>query len=231
MKLKDIERTANVAWSPKNHYPIHLAAGTAAQQLDASFSTNAALEIYSLNVNDPGPDMQLISSVPSDHRFHKIVWGSAGGEPGSGTIIGGCDGGLIQIYNATKLLKNEDALIGRQETHSGPVHSLDFNGFQQNLFASGAANSEIFIWDLNNIAAPMSPGAKCQPLEDVLSVLWNKQVQHILATTFSSKCVIWDLRKNEPIIKLTDTVSRVHWKVVAWHPEVATQLCLASGKF
>nr|CAH7753891.1 unnamed protein product [Callosobruchus chinensis] len=75
----------------------------------------------------------------------------------------------------------------------------------------------------------MSPGAKCQPLEDVLSVLWNKQVQHILATTFSSKCVIWDLRKNEPIIKLTDTVSRVHWKVVAWHPEVATQLCLASG--
>ncbi|VEN35751.1 unnamed protein product [Callosobruchus maculatus] len=230
MKLKDIERTANVAWSPKSHYPIHLVAGTAAQQLDASFSTNAALEIYSLNVTEPGPDMQLVSSVPSDHRFHKIVWGSAGSEPGSGTIIGGCDGGLIQIYNASKLLKNEDALIGRQEKHSGPVHSLDFNGFQQNLFASGAANSEIFIWDLNNIATPMSPGAKCQPLEDVLSVLWNKQVQHILATTFSSKCVIWDLRKNEPIIKLTDTVSRVHWKVVAWHPEVATQLCLASDE-
>ncbi|CAH1984308.1 unnamed protein product [Acanthoscelides obtectus] len=230
MKLKDIERTANVAWSPKSHYPIHLAAGTAAQQLDASFSTNAALEIYSLNVTDPGPDMQLVSSVPSDHRFHKIIWGSVGSEPGSGTIIGGCDGGLIQIYNASKLLKNEDALMGRQEKHSGPVHSLDFNGFQQNLFASGAANSEIFIWDLNNIATPMSPGAKCQPLEDVLSVLWNKQVQHILATTFSSKCVIWDLRKNEPIIKLTDTVSRVHWKVVAWHPEVATQLCLASDE-
>lgn len=34
--------------------------------------------------------------------------------------------------------------------------------------------------------------------------------------------------KNEPIIKLTDTVSRIRWKVVGWHPEVATQLCLAS---
>lgn len=74
------------------------------------------------------------------------------------------------------------------------------------------------------------PGTKTQPLEDILSVSWNKQVQHILASTFPSKCVIWDLRKNEPIIKLTDTVSRIRWKVVAWHPEVATQLCLASGK-
>lgn len=41
MKVKDIERTANVAWSPKNHHPIYLAAGTAASQLDASFNTSA----------------------------------------------------------------------------------------------------------------------------------------------------------------------------------------------
>lgn len=78
---------------------------------------------------------------------------------------------------------------------------------------------------------PVILGTKTQPLEEILSVSWNKQVQHILASSFSSKCVIWDLRKNEPIIKLTDTVSRICWKVVAWHPEVATQLCLASGKY
>ncbi|KAJ8940709.1 hypothetical protein NQ318_009112 [Aromia moschata] len=218
MKVKDIERTANVAWSPKTQHPIYLAAGTAAQQLDASFNTNAAIEMYSLNLTEPGPDMKLISSQPSDHRFHKIIWGSYGGDQSSGTIIGG----------ASKLLKGEDAIIGQQEKHTGPVHALDFNSFQTNLFATGAGNSEIFLWDLNNTNAPMSPGAKSQPLEDVLSVAWNKQVQHILASTFPSKCVIWDLRKNEPIIKLTDTVSRIRWKVVAWHPEVATQLCLAS---
>lgn len=72
-------------------------------------------------------------------------------------------------------------------------------------------------------------GTQTQPLEEILCVSWNKQVQHILASTFATKCVIWDLRKNEPIIKITDTVSRIKWKVVAWHPEVATQLCLASG--
>ncbi|KAJ8915040.1 hypothetical protein NQ315_016015 [Exocentrus adspersus] len=228
MKVKDIERTANVAWSPKNQHPIYLAAGTAAQQLDASFNTSAALEIYSLNLTDPGPDMQLVSSLPSEHRFHKIIWGPYGNEQAHGTIIAGCEGGLIHIYNASKLLSGEEAIISKQEKHTGPVHALDFNSFQQNLFATGAGESEIFIWDLNNTTTPMSPGAKCQPLEDVLSVAWNKQVQHILASTFPSKCVIWDLRKNEPIIKLTDTVSRVRWKMVAWHPEVATQLCLAS---
>ncbi|ENN70527.1 hypothetical protein HUJ04_007968 [Dendroctonus ponderosae] len=227
MKVKDIERTANVAWSPKNQSPIYLAAGTAASQLDASFNTNAALEIYALNITEPGPDTRLVSTLASEHRFHKLIWGSSGADP-IGTIIAGCDDGLLQIYSASKLLKNESALISKQQTHSGPVHALDFNSFQQNLFASGAGDSEIFIWDLNNTSTPMSPGTKSQPLEDVLSVAWNKQVQHILASSFASKCVIWDLRKNEPIIKLTDTVSRIRWKTVAWHPEVATQLCLAS---
>ena len=39
---------------------------------------------------------------------------------------------------------------------------------------------------------------------------------------------MWDLKKNEPIIKVSDSTSRMRFKVVAWHPEVATQLCLAS---
>lgn len=68
MKVKDLERTANVAWSPEKHYPVLLAAGTAAQQLDASFSTNAALEIYSLNLDEPGLDLELKSTVPAEHR-------------------------------------------------------------------------------------------------------------------------------------------------------------------
>ena len=37
MKVKEIECTANVAWSPADQHPIYLAAGTAAQQLDATF--------------------------------------------------------------------------------------------------------------------------------------------------------------------------------------------------
>lgn len=33
---------------------------------------------------------------------------------------------------------------------------------QTNLVASGANESEIYIWDLNNFATPMTPGAKTQ---------------------------------------------------------------------
>lgn len=69
MKLKEIERTVNTSWSPAENYPILLAAGTAAQQLDASFSTSAALEIYSLNLKDPSLDLELKTTVPSQHRY------------------------------------------------------------------------------------------------------------------------------------------------------------------
>lgn len=33
---------------------------------------------------------------------------------------------------------------------------------QSNLLASGANDSEIYIWDLNNFSSPMTPGAKTQ---------------------------------------------------------------------
>lgn len=72
MKIKDLERTANIAWSPADQNSILLAAGTAAQQLDASFSTNAVLEIYSLDLAEPGLEMQLKASSASEQRFHKV---------------------------------------------------------------------------------------------------------------------------------------------------------------
>lgn len=67
MKIKELEKTVNLAWSPKSQYPILLAAGTTAQ-LDASFNTSAALELYKLNLEDPSFDLELCASVPSENR-------------------------------------------------------------------------------------------------------------------------------------------------------------------
>ena len=61
--------------------------------------------------------------------------------------------------------------------------------------------------------APMTPGQKSQPPEEVACVSWNRQVQHILASTFTARCVVWDLRKNEPIIKISDSMSRVSYQL------------------
>ncbi|OXB59740.1 hypothetical protein ASZ78_001862 [Callipepla squamata] len=213
MKLKEIERTAVEAWSPANHHPIYLATGTSAQQLDASFSTNATLEIFEVDFRDPSLDMKQKGTLPASNRFHKLIWGNFGnGSPeSSGVIIGGGDNGVLTMYSAHRILASKsDPVIGQTEKHSGPVRALDFNPFQSNLLASGANDSEIFIWDLNNFSVPMTPGTKSQPHEDISVVSWNRQVQHILSSAHpSGKAVVWDLRKNEPIIKVSDHSNRV----------------------
>ena len=73
-------------------------------------------------------------------------------------------------------MAGENGLVAQQDKHTGPVRALDFNPFQANLLASGATDSELYIWDLNNTATPMTPGAKTQPAEDVQGVAWNRQV-------------------------------------------------------
>jgi len=68
MRLKEIQRTAHQAWSPAEHHPIHLALGTSAQQLDASFNTTSALEIFEVDFSDPSLEMQLKGSLPTSNR-------------------------------------------------------------------------------------------------------------------------------------------------------------------
>lgn len=79
MKVKELDLTANVAWSPDAVSPVYLATGTAAQQLDATFSTSSALEVYELRLAETGHEMPKAASVPVEHRYHKLVWGQASG--------------------------------------------------------------------------------------------------------------------------------------------------------
>jgi protein transport protein SEC31 len=222
MKLKEIDRTGNVAWSPATHHPIVLAVGTAAQQLDATFSTNALLELYTLSLNESSQEMEVAGSLTTDSRFYKLVWGSAG------QLIGGAEQGQIFIWDPEKICRNEGALVHSLKKHTGPVAALDMNPFQTNLLASGAGDSEIYVWDLSNPDKPMAPGAKAQPVHDVSCVAWNRQVQHILGSSHGGSCVVWDLRKNEPIIKIRDSMSRIKCNTMCWHPDIATQLCISS---
>ncbi|XP_077115274.1 protein transport protein Sec31B isoform X2 [Ranitomeya variabilis] len=232
MKLKEIERSAVQSWSPAKHYPIYLATGTSAQQLDASFNTSAALEIFEVDFGDPHPEMKRKGIFSAANRFHKIIWGSFEGDSvgPSGVIVGGGDNGEITLYSTSQILTSgKEPVITKNGKHTGPVRALDLNPFQSNLLASGANDSEVFIWDLNNFSVPMTPGAKSQPVEDVSAVSWNQQVQHILSSAHpSGKAVVWDLRKNEPVIKVSDHSNRMHLSGMLWHPEIATQLVLSS---
>ncbi|XP_054248167.1 protein transport protein Sec31A isoform X20 [Indicator indicator] len=233
MKLKEIDRTAMQAWSPAQQYPIYLATGTSAQQLDATFSTSASLEIFELDLADPSLDMKSCATFSSSHRYHKLIWGphsmTSDGRV-SGVLIAGGENGNVILYDPAKILAGDkEVIIAQKDKHTGPVRALDVNMFQTNLVASGANESEIYIWDLNNFATPMTPGVKTQPLEDISCIAWNRQVQHILASASpSGRATVWDLRKNEPIIKVSDHNNRMHCSGLAWHPDVATQMVLAS---
>ncbi|XP_005403967.1 PREDICTED: protein transport protein Sec31B isoform X4 [Chinchilla lanigera] len=232
MKLKKLERPAVQVWSPASQYPVCLATGTSAQQLDASFSTNGTLEIFEVDFRDPSLDLKHRGVLSASSRFHKLTWGSFGSGllESSGVIAGGGDNGMLTLYNVTHILSSgKEPVVAQSQKHTGAVRALDFNPFQGNLLASGASDSEIFIWDLSNLSVPMTPGSKLQPSEDVRALSWNRQVQHILSSAHpSGMAVVWDLRKNEPIIKVSDHRNRMQCSGLAWHPDVATQLVLCS---
>ncbi|ELK00831.1 Protein transport protein Sec31B [Pteropus alecto] len=233
MKLKELERPAVQVWSPASQHPVYLATGTSAQQLDASFSTNGALEIFEVDFRDPSLNLKHKGVLSASSRFHKLIWGNFGSGllEGSGVIAGGGDNGMLTLYNVTHILSSgKDPVIAQRQKHTGAVRALDFNPFQGNLLASGANDSEIFIWDLNNLSVPMTLGYKSQqPPEDIKALSWNRQVQHILSSAHpSGKAVVWDLRKNEPIIKVSDHSNRMQCSGLAWHPDIATQLVLCS---
>lgn len=66
-----------------------------------------------LNVKE---NMFLMS--PLSDRFYKILWGKHGMSDGSlpnGIIAGGTDNGSVYLYDASKLLSNEEALITKTE--------------------------------------------------------------------------------------------------------------------
>ncbi len=106
--VKEIKRTVNVAWSPKQMQSILLAGGTVAQQLDATFSTSAHIEIFSLDLTSSGRELQCVGKIQSKSRFHKLNWSGLGLSDGShpqGVIIGGSDNGNITFWDAAKILQ------------------------------------------------------------------------------------------------------------------------------
>ncbi|KAJ3290152.1 protein transport protein S31 [Borealophlyctis nickersoniae] len=234
MRIRHIDRTATVAWSPGQHPPL-LAVGTVAGALDASFSTTTELEILDLNLSDSGKSarqLRRMGVANANARFNRIAWGSLP-DPSKpyGIVAGGMENGELDLWNPKGIIDGEGqkALLMRQSTHTGQVRGLDFNPLQSNLLASGATDGEIFIWDLNNPTKPYSPGARSAKLEDVTALSWNRVVAHILATgSNNGYTVVWDLRNRREIIQLAHPGGRKPIMGVAWNPELPTQVVTAS---
>ena len=89
MKVKEVDRSANISWSPSSCKRTYLAAATLAQQLDDTFSTSSQLELFSMDPELSGTlDLAVSGRVPLSQKMHRIIWTPYGNSGGAGTIIG-----------------------------------------------------------------------------------------------------------------------------------------------
>ncbi|KXZ53102.1 hypothetical protein GPECTOR_8g92 [Gonium pectorale] len=123
------------------------------------------------------------------------------------------------------------------QKHTGAVKGLEFNGFSPNLLASGAADSDLCIWDLAKPSTPSlypalkggagTPGSAVGG--EITYLAWNKKVQHILAScSTNGTTVVWDLKRQKPVISFRDPNSQRRASAIQWNPDIATQLIVAS---
>lgn len=77
MRIKELQKMSMLHGHQLNRQ-IYLAAGTAAQQLTSTFSSESAIKIYDINLSNPGYEMVLRSSQETPRPFHKILWSPAG---------------------------------------------------------------------------------------------------------------------------------------------------------
>ncbi|GFR43886.1 hypothetical protein Agub_g5015 [Astrephomene gubernaculifera] len=241
--LRQIDRSATGAFCP--HAPF-LAAGTVAGAIDISFSTSSVLEIFPLDFASSSEYLVSCGSVAAPERFNRLAWGqhlSDQSFPQLGLLAGGLADGSVCLWDPTALIdptakeQHRAPLLAKMQKHTGAVKGLEFNGFSPNLLASGAADSDLCIWDLAKPSTPSlypalkggagAPGSAVGG--EITYLAWNKKVQHILAScSTNGTTVVWDLKRQKPVISFRDPNSQRRASAIQWNPDIATQLIVAS---
>lgn len=233
VKLAEYNRTATFAWS-HDKIPV-LASGTASGTMDADFSNDSVLELWSLlSTSNDKP----VSSIKTDGKFNDLDWSFD-----NKFIAGALDNGSIELFttnderttlsSVTKLLK-----------HTSPVNTIRFNPKQSNLLLSaGGSNNELYIWDVNQCSTtataanytPTSPGTAMSSMDEIKSVAWNRNNTRVFATAGANSpyASIWDLKVQKEVLHLNYTSDVTGLKpllsVVEWHPISSTTIATASG--
>ena len=227
MLCKKLNKSAVVAWSCNNKYPALLVSGTIAGTIDDSFQTNSQLEIYDINLSSNDTNFKCIGSLVTKDCFHKLAWGNKGTDDGMypmGIIAGGMSDGSVNLWNPDAIIKNDinKSLIARIDAHKGNVLALQFHPQQQNLFASGATDGEVLIYDLARPSQPTfsTAGPKQPGSVGVCALEWNKKVFQIVASSSQNgDTSIWDLRQKRCVISFREsTHTNCMTTGLAWNP-------------
>eukprot|EP00798_Chlamydomonas_sp_ICE-L_P017882 gene17882-24273_t len=238
--LKTLERSSTPSFCPAGGL---MAAGTVAGAIDMSFSTNSVLEVFALDFTSTGDAPALVGSVQAPERFNRVAWGAKVPDAPQqlGLIAGGLADGSLLLWDAGIILdktakaKGQNPLLAKMQKHTGGVKGLEFNTQSPHLLASGAGDGEICIWDVVKPSTPsLYPALKGGAGQGVAGneisyISWNRKVAHILAScSANGSTVVWDLKRQKPVISFRDPNSQRRASVLQWNPEVATQLVVAS---
>ncbi|SMN19895.1 similar to Saccharomyces cerevisiae YDL195W SEC31 Component of the Sec13p-Sec31p complex of the COPII vesicle coat, required for vesicle formation in ER to Golgi transport [Maudiozyma saulgeensis] len=233
VKLAEYNRTATFAWS---HDKIpYLASGTASGTMDADFSNDSVLELWSLlSTSTDKP----VCSIKTDAKFNDLDWSFD-----NKFIAGALDNGNIELFSMNDS-KTSVSSITKLLKHTSPVSTLRFNPKQTNLLLSaGGNNNELYIWDVNQCSTPQtsksytptSPGTAMSSMDEIKSVAWNRNNTRVFATAGANSpyASIWDLKVQKEVLHLNYTSETTGLKpllsVVEWHPISSTTIATASG--
>ncbi|CAL9732257.1 protein transport protein Sec31p [Monosporozyma unispora] len=233
VKLAEYPRTATFAWS-HDRIP-QIVTGTASGTIDADFSNESVLELWSLLATEP---KKPIASLSTDAKFNDLDWSID-----NKIIAGGLENGTLEFF---KLNNNKTKIesIGKfDQTHKSAVNTVKFNPKQSNVLISGDNNGEILIWDTTKAVnhgsvvkdyTPLKPGTAMTSIEEIHSLAWNQSLAHVFASAGSSSFAsIWDLKAKKEVIHLSYTSPVTGLKpqlsVVEWHPTNSTKLVTATG--
>ena len=249
VKLAEYHRTATFAWS-HDRIP-QIVTGTVSGTIDANFSNESVLELWSLLSTEPN---KPIASLSTDAKFNDLDWSID-----NQLIAGALENGTVEFFKLNNNNNNTSIeSVGNFNKHrNSTVNTIRFNPKQANVLISGDNRGEIFVWDTekaintttttNNNSnngnnngtvvqeyTPMKPGTAMTSIEEVHSLAWNQSLAHVFASAGSSSFAsIWDLKAKKEVIHLSYTSPATGLKpqlsVVEWHPTNSTKLATATG--
>lgn len=232
MRLKDISKTATLAWSPRgvNDNQALLALG-GYTGTEGSKNSDTLLELWNENPESQKP----VGSIDVKTRFYDLAWEKSLDKP-MGVIAGSLEDGGIGFWDPAAILKSDEASasIATYRSENGSILGpLDFNRLQPNLLASGDNKGDVWVWDIKH---PQQPFAlpKQNRSSEVHVVSWNNKVSHILASGNATEyTTVWDVKLKRQVLNLSYLgaagVSAATGAVnsIAWHPNNATRLATA----
>lgn len=111
MLVREVNRSAAVAWSPLANRPHLLAAASLAGTMTSDFDPTGKLEIFDLSEKACKPlqdplDMPCIGVTSTSERLHRLAWRSPLPDQfANGLIVGGFGSGAVNIWNPTPLIE------------------------------------------------------------------------------------------------------------------------------